>query len=175
MADPPPRSVSADSPQESVSADSSSRSVSGLGLGLGPPSLTPAELTLMRASVRVRCGDGTFALAVPPFICLSVSGLWELHAYGKLQARCPTLEPVAACVYRESVEPGWIAYALGASTDPEEACADGHTRQQAELHRVAAAASRQQREREADDAAWRKRRLSQINPTVISLDDLLGD
>lgn len=134
--------------------------------------LTPADLALLRASVHVRCSDGTFAAAVPPFICLGLTGTWELHAYGKVQARHGSLEPVAACLQRELAEPGWIAYALSPAADPEEACLGGYERQQRETARATSAALAAQRKAAAEDAEWRVRRLQQFDPTAITLDDL---
>lgn len=134
--------------------------------------ISPVDLALIRASVHVRCADGTFAAAVPPFICLGLSGTWELHAYGKLQGRHTDAEPVLAMLQRELAEPGWIAYALSPQSDPEEACADGLTRQQAALQRATSAALAKARTEAEADAAWRKRRLTQLTPEAISLDDL---
>ncbi len=140
-----------------------------------PFTINPADLTLLRASVRVRCSDGTFAVCTPPFICLSLSGAWELHAYGKLQARHPDAGPILACLQRELTEPGWIAYALGASDDPETACASGWERAQAATLAATRATLAAQREAAADDASWRSRRLAQRNPASITLDDLMED
>lgn len=138
-------------------------------------SISPAELALLRASVHVRCSDGTFARGVPPFICLGLSGAWELHAYGKLQGRCTRAEPVLACLQRELAEPGWIAYALSPAADPEHACASGWERAQAATLAATRATLAAQRSAAADEAAWRSRRLTQRNPASITLDDLMED
>jgi hypothetical protein len=132
----------------------------------------PADLALIRASVHVRCGDGTFAAAVPPFICMSLSGTWELHAYGRLQGRHTDAEPVLAMLQRELAEPGWIAFALRPEADPEAALADAHSRQQAALQRATSAALAKARTEAEADAAWKRRRLTQLNPAALTLDDL---
>ena len=138
-------------------------------------SLNPAILTLLRASVRApKPSDGTFAKGLGAFLTYdpSAGGRWELHAYGRLQARSEDSAPLRAMILREALEPGWIALALSPTLNPEDALRSRADRHATELSQREAMAAAEASRAAAEDAEWRKRRIAAFDPAAITLDDL---
>jgi len=134
-------------------------------------SLTPAAVMDLRTSLHVRPSDGTFAYLFRPWMMQREDGVWELHAYGKLQA-LGTGPIIMSAIERERREPGFIADLLNPATDCERVLQPA-AEKRAYAANVEALNARLLAEREAAEAAeWRKRRVQQFDPTRVNLSDL---
>lgn len=134
--------------------------------------LSPFDVMALRTSLRVRPSDGTFALALRPHQTLNAEGLWELHAYGRLQALHPDGAIIMACIAREHWEPGFIADLMNPALDCEVVLRPLDTKR-AYAASVQAFNDRLRAEREAaEESAYRARRAAAFEPANLSLSDL---
>jgi hypothetical protein len=136
--------------------------------------MTPADLTLLRASITpsLRSLGGGVNMGVPYILYLPADDLFCLHQGGSPQCKSADPALLGYMLRRERQEPGFIARALSPALDPETALlpAPALAARQSALDAQSASTARA---REAsEDAAWRKRRLQLLDPTAISLDDL---
>lgn len=140
--------------------------------------LTPAEVMELRASVkRPGPADGTFALALRPHIIYRAAegyepALWELHAYGRLQALSARPEPLLTALAREAAEPGFLIRLLNPALNCEDALLPAASLNARMAAAIAEAEARERSALEADDAAWRARRVQLLDPSAITLEDL---
>lgn len=137
--------------------------------------LNPASLALIRASIRgEKPSDGTFARGPIAFLSYvrEGGGYWELHAYGRLQARSERSDAFRAMLIREAEEPGFIAIALRPSIDPETALLPRADLREREARLIASQEAHAAAVAAKEDEEWRKRRLNYLDITQITLDDL---
>lgn len=123
-----------------------------------PYTLTPADIDALRGSVRWPL-DVELA---PDYIRYDATDQhWYIYTEGKVRARHPRVEVVAACLRAERAEPGWMKRAL----DTRETCLE------ALLGAEERAARR--RQRDASEAAERHALALRDDLSTASLDDFL--
>ncbi len=154
-----------------------SPSVSGRPQAAIPPHaslLTPAELTLLRATVTpsLRSLGGGVNMGAPYILWLPADELFCLHAYGSPQCKSESAALLGEFLRRERGEPGFTRRALDPALDPETALLPDAALQARQSAAAAAEARRRLDAAEADDASWRARRVTLIDPSALSLNDL---
>lgn len=143
-----------------------------------PYTLSPVDVADLRVSVkRPGPSDGTFGQGIPPhLIYRPAQGFdgpgWELHAYGRLQAVSADPRPLLAALEREASDPAFIVRLLNPALDPETALLPRATLNERMREAIREAEARERSAIDADDAAWRKRRVQLMDPARVTLNDI---
>lgn len=134
--------------------------------------LTPAQITDLRASLRTRATVG--ALVHEAYITyLPADAAFLLVCDGRAMALSADLSALAACLIQERAERGYILRVLDATAPPDEASLDPASRQQAFAQRQASAARIRELERQADEKRRERIRRGLVDVAKLTLDDLM--
>lgn len=140
-----------------------------------PYTLTAADVMALRCSLtersRVRASIAALE-GVPCITYLPAEGVFCLHAYRRVQATSPDINPLAACLRQERAERGFIARVMDPANLPDEATLDPAQAAQIRRRREADLADARLRQSEARAQALHHRLTANIDVTALDLDEL---
>jgi len=137
-----------------------------------PYTLTIADVLTLRASIRWRT-NVTLPDSLPRIVYSASDDAYVLHHNGRIQAQHEDIGVLAALLRGERAEPGFIARVVQSHEPPDAATLAPDARRAQQARDNAEAAKR--RLYASTEAADAKRRVSLLDASRLTLDDLIGD